>query len=63
MFPKTPEIVVIVIISIAIFGLSNLEDLGEFVWRLRVKWSPSLEAPAGAGDSGEVETNDDSNTE
>lgn len=42
MLPNTPEIIVIFVICVAIFGLGKLDELGELAWRLRCALSPSL---------------------
>lgn len=47
MIPELPEIIVIFVICVAIFGLGKLEDVGEVVWRLRCRLSPSLDPDAG----------------
>lgn len=46
MIPELPEIIVIFVICVAIFGLGKLDDLGELVWRLRCRLSPSLDRDA-----------------
>ena len=38
MIPDLPEILVILFISIAIFGMTTLDDIGAFVWRFRQRW-------------------------
>jgi hypothetical protein len=38
MIPDLPEVLVILFISTAIFGLSKLDEIGAFVWRMRRKW-------------------------
>jgi Sec-independent protein translocase protein TatA len=35
MFPNIPELLVIAVIVVAIFGLSNSEAIADFLWRFR----------------------------
>ena len=47
MWPNLPEIMIIAWISLATFGLLNLDWLGEKVWQVRCALDPSLEEDAG----------------
>ena len=44
MMPTLPEIIVLTIICVAIFGLGKLDKLGELAWRIRCRLTPSLDA-------------------
>ena len=50
MVPTLPEIVVILVICVAIFGLGKLDRIGEAVWRMRCRLNPDLEVDQGSTD-------------
>jgi len=58
MIPTLPEIVVITVICVAIFGLGKLDRIGEAVWRLRCRINPDLEVDHGSTDDSSTANQD-----
>lgn len=49
-FPGTAEILVILFICVWTFAIGNLSTLGDWVWKLRCRLSPSLTDGSNADD-------------